>query len=57
MAQPRVATSAAELLGFLDGIARIDGDALVIDDVTAFRSSGIRDVAWTATFSADAAAV
>lgn len=57
MAQPRVATSAPELLGFLGGIAHIEGGALVIDDVAAFRSGGIRDVAWTATFSEDAAAV
>ncbi len=57
MAQPRVATSAAELLGLLTGIAHVEGDALLIDDVAAFRSSGIRDVAWTATFSEDQGAV
>jgi len=57
MAQPRVATSAAELLGFLGGIAHLEADALVIDDTAAFRTSGIRDVAWTATFSEDAGAI
>ncbi|MFN8621558.1 MAG: class II fructose-bisphosphate aldolase [Chloroflexota bacterium] len=57
MAQPRVATSAAELIGFLSGIAHVAGERLVIDDVAAFRGAGIRDVAWTATFSEDAGAV
>jgi fructose/tagatose bisphosphate aldolase len=57
MTQPRVATSPAELLGFLAGIAHVNGEALVIDDVAAFRSAGIRDVVWSATFSADASTV
>jgi fructose/tagatose bisphosphate aldolase len=57
MAQPRVATSAAELLGLLSGIAHVEGETLVIDDVAAFRAAGIRDVAWTATFSEDPGAV
>jgi fructose/tagatose bisphosphate aldolase len=54
MAQPRVASSPAELLGYLSGIAHVDGDALVIDDVAALRGAGIRDVVWSATFSEDA---
>ena len=53
MTQPRVAGSTAELLGFLSGIARIDAGRLVVDDVAAFRTGGIRDVAWSATFSTD----
>jgi fructose/tagatose bisphosphate aldolase len=57
MAQPRVATSTAELVGYLSGIAHVDGDALVIDDAAAFRAAGVRDVAWTATFSDDPATV
>jgi fructose/tagatose bisphosphate aldolase len=54
MPAPRVATSPGGLLSFLEGIARVDGDGLVIDDEAALRSTGIRDLAWTATFSGDA---
>ena len=54
---PTVATSVPELLGLLDGIVRIEGDRLVIVDEAALRGRGIRDVAWTATFSEDAATV
>ena len=36
---PHVATSIAELLGFLAGIAHVDGDRLVIDDDAAFRAA------------------
>ncbi len=50
---PHVATSAADLLARLDGVAHIDGDALVIDDEARFRSDTIRDLAWTAAFAAD----
>lgn len=57
MTQPRVASSAGELLACLSGIARIDGDRLVVDDIPAFRDGGIRDVIWSATFSSDPAAV
>jgi fructose/tagatose bisphosphate aldolase len=57
MTAPRVATSPAELLGFLEGICRLDGDTLAIQDERALRDSGIRDVVWTATFSEDAATV
>jgi fructose/tagatose bisphosphate aldolase len=54
---PTVAGSTAELLGLLQGLARVDGDRLLIEDETGFRSGGIRDVAWTATFSADPATI
>lgn len=54
MAQPRVARSVPELIGYLSGIAHVDGDRLVIDDESAFRGAGIRDVVWSATFSEDA---
>ncbi len=54
---PTVAASVPELLGLLDGIVRIEGDRLVIVDEAALRGKGIRDVAWTATFSEDAATV
>ncbi|MEA2622010.1 MAG: tagatose 1,6-diphosphate aldolase GatY/KbaY [Chloroflexota bacterium] len=57
MAQPRVAASVAELLQLLSGIARVDGDSLVLEDEAAFRDRGIRDTVWTATFSEDAATV
>jgi fructose/tagatose bisphosphate aldolase len=57
MPAPRVATSTDELLGFLSGVAHVEGDRLVIEDEAAFREAGIRDVAWTATFSSDEAAV
>ena len=52
-----VAPSVPELLHLLEGSARIEGDRLVITDETAFRSRTIADLAWTQTFSSDAAAV
>jgi len=57
MTAPRVAASVGELVSYLDGIAHVDGDRLVIDDVAAFRAGGIKDVAWSATFSEDEATV
>ncbi len=48
-----VAASVAELLGLLSGIAHVEGERLVIDDEGALRDRGTRDLAWTATFSAD----
>src|SRR5690606_18407787 len=57
MTQPRVAQSVSELIGYLAGIAHVDGDRLVIDDETAFRGQGIRDVVWSATFSDDTATI
>ncbi|HEU0236367.1 MAG TPA: class II fructose-bisphosphate aldolase [Candidatus Limnocylindrales bacterium] len=50
---PHVAGSATELLTTLTGSAHLDGERLVIDDEHAFRESGIRDLAWTAAFTAD----
>ncbi len=50
---PHVATSTADLLSTIQAAAHLDGDVLVIDDETAFRSTAIRDVAWTAAFSDD----
>jgi fructose/tagatose bisphosphate aldolase len=51
MTQPSVAATPAELLALLAGIARVEGERLVIEDEAAFRDRGIRDVVWTATFS------
>ena len=53
MPQPTVAGSPAHLLELLKGNAHIDGGRLVVDDERALREDGIRDLAWTATFSAD----
>ena len=52
-----VATSVSELLGRLDGIARIEDGRLAIGDEVRFREGGIRDLAWTAAFSTDEATV
>jgi fructose/tagatose bisphosphate aldolase len=57
MPQPTVAGSPAELLGLLAGIAHLDGERLVVDDEAAMRGAGIRDIAWSATFSDDPATV
>ena len=50
---PHVATSPADLLDALSGVAHLDADTLVIDDEPAFRDTGIRDLAWTAAFTTD----
>ncbi len=52
-----VAASIPELIHLLDGSARIEGDRVVVTDERAFRSRTIEDLAWTQTFSADAATV
>jgi len=52
---PSVATSPADLLARLAPSAHLDGERLVVDDATAFRDAGIRDLAWTAAFSTDEA--
>ena len=57
MPEPAVAASVAELLQGLRGCVRVTGGRMAIDDAAAFRARGIGDLAWTATFSADAAAV
>ncbi|MDQ3493601.1 MAG: aldolase, partial [Chloroflexota bacterium] len=53
MSTPTVAGSVRELLDLLSGIARLDGDRLAMEDEGAFRGGGIRDLAWSATFSED----
>ncbi len=53
---PHVAESAADLLARLRGIVRVSGDGLVIEDEARLRADGIRDVAWTASFTKDEAA-
>ncbi|MFL5779367.1 MAG: class II fructose-bisphosphate aldolase [Chloroflexota bacterium] len=50
---PTVATSVADLLAALDGLAHVDGERVVIDDEGQFRERGIRDLAWTAAFTED----
>ncbi len=50
---PYVATSIADLLVHLDGIAHIADDRLVIDDESRFRSQAAADLAWSAAFTAD----
>lgn len=50
---PHVATSIADLLATLAGAAHIEGDRLVIDDEAKFRAEAIKDLAWTAAFTAD----
>jgi fructose/tagatose bisphosphate aldolase len=54
---PHVAATVQDLLARLDGIATVDGDRLTVSDETRFRGEGIRDLAWTAVFSEDAATV
>jgi len=53
---PHVASSPADLLAHLSGIAHIDGDALVIDDEGRFRAQAAADLAWTVAFTSDDAA-
>ncbi len=57
MSEPAVAASVAQLLDRLQGSLRLAGGGVVIDDAAAFRTRGIRDLAWTATFSDDPATV
>jgi fructose/tagatose bisphosphate aldolase len=52
---PHVATSTVDLLSTIRAAAHLDGDLLVIDDEADFRSTAIRDLAWTAAFSTDEA--
>ena len=54
---PTVAASVAELLGLLAPAATVADGRLVIDDEAAFRSTTIRDLAWTAAFATDEATV
>jgi fructose/tagatose bisphosphate aldolase len=50
---PHVAASLADLLAMIAGAAHVEGGQLVIDDEATFRSQTIRDLAWTAAFTAD----
>ncbi len=50
---PYVATSPADLLAHLSGIAHVAEDTLVIDDAARFRSEAAADLAWTAAFATD----
>ena len=50
---PYVATTPADLLACLSGIAHIEADRLVIDDEARFRSQAAADLAWTAAFTSD----
>ena len=50
---PHVATSIADLLAHLAGIAHLAGDRLVIDDEARLRSEAAADLAWTAAFTSD----
>jgi fructose/tagatose bisphosphate aldolase len=50
---PDVATSPADLLARLAGIAHVANDRLVIDDRARFGSQAAADLAWTAAFTTD----
>ncbi len=52
---PTVATSPADLLATIQPAAHLEGDRLVVDDEATFRSTAVRDLAWTAAFATDEA--
>jgi fructose/tagatose bisphosphate aldolase len=52
---PYVASSSADLLSRLSGIVHLHHDRLEIVDAARLRADGVRDLAWTAAFSEDAA--
>jgi fructose/tagatose bisphosphate aldolase len=54
---PVVATSVTELIDRLGGIVQIEDDRSQVIDEARLRGDGIRDLAWTAAFSQDAATV
>ncbi len=54
---PHVAASARDVLARLDRVVSLDGDRLTVLDEDRLRRDGIRDLAWTAAFSDDEAAV
>jgi fructose/tagatose bisphosphate aldolase len=54
---PHVASSASDLLARLDGVIHIEDGVLVVDDEARLRGDGIRDLAWTAAFTDDEAAI
>ena len=53
MPYPTPASSVAELLGALGGLAHIQGSRLVVDDEARFRDDGIRGLVWSATFGTE----
>ena len=55
MSQPTVAPTIGALLTAIEPSVSLAGDALSIDDEAALRASGVRDLAWTATFTDDEA--
>jgi len=52
---PTVAGSVSELLALQDGIVRIQDGSLDVIDQDRLRGDGVRDLAWTAAFTEDAA--
>src|SRR5512132_1117377 len=52
---PTVAASVSELLSVLSDVAHVEGNRVVVDDEPSLRDTGIRDLAWTAAFTEDAA--
>ncbi len=50
---PHTATSVADLVTRLDGIARIESGKLIVENAARFRSELAADLAWTAAFTAD----
>jgi len=52
-----VAENIPQLLGLIEGTARLEGGRLRITDEAAFRARTVHDLAWTQTFSTDAATV
>ena len=50
---PYIAASAADLLARVAGALHVADWRLVVDDLTALRGDAIRDIAWTAAFTAD----
>ncbi len=54
---PTVAASVAEVLGLVQPAAAVVAGRLVISDPAIFRTSTIRDLAWTSAFSTDDATI
>ena len=52
-----VADTIPQLIGLLEGTARVEGGRLLVTDEAAFRARTIEDLAWTQTFSQDPATV
>jgi fructose/tagatose bisphosphate aldolase len=52
-----VADTIPQLIGLLEGTARVEGGRLLVTDEAVFRARTIEDLAWTQTFSQDPATV